>query len=229
MCSFSYMKLSLALALALLLSLRLSQSQQLIEGVSVQMATTTSAVAFPAADDANAWIIAVTADGRLFFGVKSVTPEQLTEVLRVTPRRRDANLYIKADARAEFASVEKALTAGREDLLQSAVLLASRSDAPHRGTIVPPMGVPVMLTAPETKDFITVAIGASDSSSSFKVNNKETSPATLEDTLKGLLQSQNEKIVSVTAKGHVPFAQVIRVVDAAHSHGATVVLDTPTL
>ena len=64
------LQMTLALALIVPLSLGISLAQHLRQGVSVQMARTTNATAYPAADNADAWIVAVTADGRLYFGVK---------------------------------------------------------------------------------------------------------------------------------------------------------------
>ena len=105
--------LSCALALMTLLSPGFSHAQQLRQGVTVQMAHTASAVPYPAADDDDAWIVVVTADGDLYFGVKPVTPDQLLEEMKATPRQRDTKLYIKADARAPFANVVRVLQAGR--------------------------------------------------------------------------------------------------------------------
>ena len=230
MCSLPFfVRLSLAFVLALPLCLSVSRSQELSKGVGVQMAQTSSALAFPTADDVDAWIIAVTADGRIYFGVRSVTPDQLAEAMKIAPRRRDQDLYIKADANAPFASVEKALAAAREDLFQSAVLLASCPNAPHTGTIAPPMGLQVMLTAPATAESVTVAVDAGGSSLKLRINNKETPSSALEDTLKQILQNQREKVVSVAAKGRVSFAQLIHIVDVAHSIGATVVLESASL
>ena len=87
-----------------------AQTPALRKGVSVQMAVTQNAVAMPAADEEDAWVVVVTAEGKLYFGVKPVSTERLAEQMRVRPRRREQNLYIKADARAPFASVERAIT-----------------------------------------------------------------------------------------------------------------------
>src|SRR5215467_7306004 len=51
------------------------QTPALQKGVSVQMAVTNNAQAEPAADELDAWVIAVTADGRLFFGADQETAE----------------------------------------------------------------------------------------------------------------------------------------------------------
>ena len=101
-------------------------AQVLQRGVSVTMASASNAQPMPNADDADAWIVTVTADGRLYFGVDAVTPAALRERIIRRPHRRGQKLYIKADARACFASVQKALEAASSAEFESPVLLVNQ-------------------------------------------------------------------------------------------------------
>ncbi len=62
-----------------------AQTPALQQGVSVQMAMTNHAQPVPAADDQDAWVIAVTADGKLYFGAHPETSEGLLEKMKSTP------------------------------------------------------------------------------------------------------------------------------------------------
>src|SRR5579871_4274128 len=115
-------------------------AQQLQKGVSVQMPVTMNAQPMPAADDEDAWVITVAADGQLYFGVKALSAEELSDQMKRTPCNRAAKLYIKADARAPFAAVVKAFSAGREVGFQAVVLLSAQPAPPGSGNPVPPNG-----------------------------------------------------------------------------------------
>ena len=86
-----------------------STAQQLQQGVSVQLAPTTNALPMPAADNEDAWIVAITADGKMYFGIDPVDSASLFDAMKRRPRNRDQKLYIKADARTPFAPVAVAL------------------------------------------------------------------------------------------------------------------------
>src|SRR5579862_9537887 len=123
-----------------------AQTPVMQQGVSVQMAVTNNAQPAPAADDQDAWVIAVTADGKLFFGVHRETSGGLLEQMKINPRRRDQNVYIKADARSPFGEVKKALQAARVGGFNSPVLLTVQRDAVQPGVLVSPKGLPVLLS-----------------------------------------------------------------------------------
>ena len=63
------------------------KTQQLQRGVSVKMAATSSAPSMPEADDADAWIVTVTENNDLYFGVDPVTPQGLLDAMKIRPRR----------------------------------------------------------------------------------------------------------------------------------------------
>jgi biopolymer transport protein ExbD len=90
-----------------------SSAQGLQKGISVEMATTSSAVPAPGADNPGALIITVTDTGKLYFGIDPVTLVSLAEKLKGRLSDRTEILYIKADARAPYTSVVKVLDAAR--------------------------------------------------------------------------------------------------------------------
>ena len=150
---------SLAAAIVHVVERPVNASQEttptLQRGVSVELASAKSAQPMPAADDADAWIITVTADGRLYFGVDPVTPAALRQQMIRTPRKRSQRLYVKADARASFANVQKALDAASTAEFESPVLLVSQDnpsqaspnqDSPaNPGTMVSPKGLEIVM------------------------------------------------------------------------------------
>jgi biopolymer transport protein ExbD len=68
------------------------KSQQLQRGISVKMAFTTSGPLVPDADNADAWIVTVTGNNDLYFGVDPVTPESLLDAMKTHPRNREQEL-----------------------------------------------------------------------------------------------------------------------------------------
>src|ERR1700747_333475 len=90
-----------------------AQSATMQRGVSVQLAVTNNASPMPEADDENAWIVAVTACGAIYFGTDPAAPASLADAMKRRPRNRAQKLYVKADARAPFANVERVLEGGR--------------------------------------------------------------------------------------------------------------------
>ena len=101
-------------------------AQHLQQGVSVQLAPTANALPMPAADNEDAWIVAITADGKVYFGVDPVDPASLADVMKSRPRKREQMLYIKADARTPFANVARVLEAGRKVWFDTPILLTSQ-------------------------------------------------------------------------------------------------------
>lgn len=200
------------------------QTPALQKGVSVQMAVTNNAQPMPAADEMDAWVIAVTADGRLFFGAHQETAEALLEQMKVNPRKRDQNLYIKADARAPFAEVKKALYAAREGRFENPVLLAMQHESVRPGTVVLPEGIGVSLTEPSGGDTVFVRLSSSaHGPATLNINGQTLAWDVLDSALKQAAHSPGQT-VQVEANDAVSFADVMRVLDAARASKATVSL-----
>ncbi len=223
--------LSVALILAtLLIAERTSNAQQLRQGISVQLASTKNAASTPDADNQDAWIVAVAADGSLYFGIDPVTPAALADKMKGLPRDREQKLYIKADARALFAYVERALAAGHEVAFESAVFLTSQPEALAPGTMVPPKGLEVLIGPLSSSEPVVVQVSNDGHQGpTLRINNQQIPAAALQTTLTQLLQNRSEKVVAVNADGQLPFADVMHVIDVCHSTGAKVVLSAAQL
>jgi biopolymer transport protein ExbD/biopolymer transport protein TolR len=80
----------------------------LSKGQDVNKVKTLNAVKMAEADKEDAILIAITRDGRAFLspGNSLISPDQLpSKVKDLQQNRQDKTVYIKADARARFASV----------------------------------------------------------------------------------------------------------------------------
>jgi len=79
-------------------------------GVSVDLAKSVNPRSMPDADKEDAVLVAVTRDGRIYLGSDQIALEQLTDKVRdKISSRVDKTVYIKADARAKFEQVVKAV------------------------------------------------------------------------------------------------------------------------
>jgi biopolymer transport protein TolR len=76
----------------------------------VQMAATANPIDMPDANRANALIVAVMHDGRLFLGDESVTAESLNQRVKERLENRSAKtVFLRADARARYQFVANAV------------------------------------------------------------------------------------------------------------------------
>lgn len=224
--------LSLTLVLIVLLAVTTISAQQLQQGVSVQMAPTTNAQPQPAADNQNAWVIAVTQDGHIFFGAKPVTREGLLNEMISTPRQRNQKLYIKADARAPYSQVQYVLKAAHTVEFDAPVLLTAQKESPQPGAIMQPKGLEVWVptgapTGPEPANLEVSA--SSDPAAGLTLNSHEVEWTSLKGSLSQFFRGKSEKVVQLKGGSEVPFAQIARAVDECRAIGAKVVLITPEI
>lgn len=122
-----------------------STAQAMQKGISVKLAPTSSAVPVPDADHQDALIITVTDSGKLYLGIDVVTPDTLLEKLKASPSHHTPTLYIKADARAPYASVVKVLDAAHSAGVAGVTLLTTQPQTSQAGTIAPPEGLEMEL------------------------------------------------------------------------------------
>jgi biopolymer transport protein ExbD len=184
----------------------------------------------PEADNGDAWIITVTADGQLYFGVDPLTPAALRERMICTPRKRTQRLYIKADAHASFASVQKALSAASGAEIESPVLLVTRHISPKPGAMVAPEGLVILIDgAANSGPKSVVEVNSVEGSSTVKVDDQDIPLADLHDRLNQLMQSRNGRMVFLRADAHSKFADVALVIDACRAAGASVVVAAPVV
>jgi biopolymer transport protein TolR len=79
-------------------------------GVPVDLVKTLNSVAMSDADKADALILSVIHDGKMFLGSESVTSEALTQKVRDTVANRvNKTIYIRADARARYGFLVEAV------------------------------------------------------------------------------------------------------------------------
>jgi biopolymer transport protein ExbD len=205
-----------------------AQNPPLQRGISVQLAPTTNAEAMPEADDPNAWIVTITADGGLYFGITPVTSEGLYYKMKARSRKLPKKLYVKADARAPYSSVGRVL-AGVHSFFDSVVVLTLQAESATPGSTVPPRGIEVLITAPAPGLKPSVELqGVAQGAPALTVNHEPVAWDALPRTLENLLQDR-EKVVPIEVAGAVPFAQVVHVADVCHPVGVRVVLPAPTL
>ena len=126
------MRASLIAALLTVLPVAaLSQSAQvpLQAGVNVQLAVTNNAVSVPQADNPDALVVALTADGATYLGVDRVVPAVLADrVKTLLSARNDKTLYIKADARVPCARVIEVMDAVRNSGVDVLTFLTAQQD-----------------------------------------------------------------------------------------------------
>ena len=113
-----------------------SQKPALKEGISVEMPVAGHAVEMRAADEQNATVVAMTADGRVFVGIEPTEPAALS---RLTER----TVYVKADVQAPYQKVLAVVDAFRG---KSVVLLSAPPENAVRRGYVPPYGTKLIVS-----------------------------------------------------------------------------------
>jgi len=117
------------------LSAQSGQSVPRQRGVSVQLAVTTNAVAVPNADQPDALVVALTADGTTYLQTNPVrTPDLADRVRSILSARNDKTLYIKADARVPYARVVEVVDAVQKSGVEGVTFLTEQQGAEEQGT-----------------------------------------------------------------------------------------------
>jgi biopolymer transport protein TolR len=103
--------------------------------VQIDMAKVDNPTAMPDADKDDAIVIAVTRDGSIFLGQNKVDPSQLGSLVQDKLQdKTDKTVYFRADARAQYKTVEDAIddvrTAGVEEV---GLLTQKRENGPAGG------------------------------------------------------------------------------------------------
>jgi biopolymer transport protein ExbD len=208
----------------------IAQVHAMQKGISVEMPTVSNAQTWLQADDIDAWVVTIDNTGQLYLGTNAMTLEELEQWMIRHPRRREQKLFIKADAQASYASVEKALDAASAADFAEPVLLVNRKDNfPAPGTVVPPQGLEVAIDGGTQDSQLVVKIGSQKGSATLTVNDEPVSWDSLQDRLREFVQDKNVKSIRVEANGRVPFAQIARVIDACVAINARAVLSASTL
>jgi len=103
-------------------------------GVGVQLAVTSNAVAVPNADKQDALVVALTADGSIYLRANRVSTPDLADRVRSTlSTRKDKTLYIKADARVQYARLVEVIDAVQKAGVEGLTFLTAQQDAADQG------------------------------------------------------------------------------------------------
>jgi biopolymer transport protein ExbD len=107
-------------------------------GVSVQLPVTGNAVAVPKADNQEALVVALTADGATYLGVDRLATSALAErVKKLLSARNDKTLYIKADGRVPYARVVEVIDAVRNSGVDALTFLTAQQDPAGSRPVAP--------------------------------------------------------------------------------------------
>jgi len=205
-----------------------AQAPAMQQGISVELVHARSASPMPEADNEDAFIVAVTENSSVYLGVNLINLSELTEKARSTRFRRGQAIYIKADARTLYATVLPVLQATGGVIPQ--VLLTIRSASTQSNNIVSPEGLDVSVGStfpPGTVATVVQLLPSVQGRPLLRINNDETSWPALESTLRRHFQKGDDKTVLLRADARLPFAEVVRAVDACHAAGAIVHLAAP--
>ena len=201
------------------------------KGVSVDLPQTSNAVKVPEADNQNALIITVAANGSAYFGVTPIVPDALAEgIKKDLANRTGAKLYVKADARTQYADVMNILAALRTAGVDAPTLLTAQADSPQPGTLAPPKGLEVLLDPSLPAGTVATVVqlfNSGQESPVLKINNDQISWSALQRTLKQHFQKGDERVILLKADAQLSFADVVQAVDMCRATRAKVVLGTP--
>ncbi|HEX4029662.1 MAG TPA: biopolymer transporter ExbD [Terracidiphilus sp.] len=97
--------------------------------VQITMVQVQNAIAMPDADKDDAIVVAVTRDGGIFLGQNRVDPSQLGTLVRdKLADKTDKTIFIRADSRAQYRTVEDAIDDVRTAGVEEVGLLTQRKE-----------------------------------------------------------------------------------------------------
>ena len=118
-------------------------------GISVALPVTSNAALVPKADKEDAIVVTITDKSQLYLGVNPIlvsdVPQKVKDALASHP---DKVVYIKADARAPYASVVQVLDSLRSADVEGITLLTAQGAPPEPKVPVPPKGLEMLVAAP---------------------------------------------------------------------------------
>jgi biopolymer transport protein ExbD len=109
------------------------------KGISVDMAKTNSPTPMPDADKEDSLLVAVSHDGKVYFGSDQINPDELTgKVKDRLTNKADKRVFIKADARARYGKVVEVVDDIRSAGVDDVGLLTEQRKALAAPTPPPP-------------------------------------------------------------------------------------------
>jgi len=102
--------------------------------VQIDLARVQNATLMPDADKEDAVVVAITRDGGVFLGQNKVDPSQLGSLVRdMLADKTDKTIFVRADARAQFKSVEDAIDDVRTAGVETVNLLTDKREGNQVG------------------------------------------------------------------------------------------------
>jgi biopolymer transport protein ExbD/biopolymer transport protein TolR len=102
--------------------------------VQIDLARVNNATLMPDADKEDAVIVAITRDGGVFLAQNKVDPSQLGSLVRdMLADKTDKTIFVRADARAQFKSVEDAIDDVRTAGVETVNLLTDKREGNQVG------------------------------------------------------------------------------------------------
>ncbi len=109
------------------------------KGISVDLAKTNNPQAMPDADREDSLLVAITRDGKIFFGTDEVSPDELTtKVKDRLADRNDKRVFVKADANTKYGNVVEVVDDVRSAGVDELGLLTEQRKAGPAGVLAPP-------------------------------------------------------------------------------------------
>ena len=109
------------------------------KGISVDLAKTNNPVQMPDADKEDALLVAITRDGKVFFGSDRIEPDQLTNKIKdKLQNRTDKRVFVRADARAKYGSVVEVVDNVRSAGVDQLGLLTEQRKTGAQAPTTPP-------------------------------------------------------------------------------------------
>lgn len=202
-------------------------AQELQRGVSVKMAVANGAQPMPAADEPEAWVVSVGANGTPYFGADSMTYQALTQHLLSHPGKGRQKLYIKADARAKFVSVEEVLRAAHAAEFDEPVLLTTKSPAaPDVGRVMPE-GLEVHLGQHGSGEkTVMVELRRQGQGLDVRIDDRSATWEQFANEINRAV-SAGKTAVAVRVESDVEFAQLVQILDGCRATGAQTFVPLP--
>ena len=102
--------------------------------VQIDLARVNNATLMPDADKEDAVVVAITRDGGVFLGQNKGEPSQLGSLVRdMLADKTDKTIFVRADARAQFKSVEDAIDDVRTAGVETVNLLTDKREGNQVG------------------------------------------------------------------------------------------------
>jgi biopolymer transport protein ExbD len=135
--------------------------------------------------------------------------------------RTEKTLYIKPDARTQYADVATVLDAARTAGVDATILVTGRREMGPAGGLQVSVGSSLPSGA---ESAVVRVLSSAQQNPTLTINDEQIPWSALQDGLKQLLQNRTEKVAFVNADGQLPFSQVVQVIDVCMAMGARVVL-----